>query len=309
MPKRRGVRRRGRGINAAALLLLAFLAGALVTYALLPRAHPALRRVAPRSTPQPAVSPIRTTVEPTPAAPVSPRPTPLQTPIAAPSATSATSGARVAIIIDDCGQWIDTERAYIALPIPLTLAVLPYVRYSAVVSREAAAAGKGVMLHLPMQPISHLYPGPGEITTAMSDSAIREQVQNDLDQVPLAKGVNNHEGSAATADRRVMEDVDAVLRAHDLFFIDSLTTAKSVAAEVARENGIPTASRNVFLDDVPEVAYTERMLEQTVADAKRNGFAIAIGHPKPTTLQALTLMYPRMEAQGVRFVLVQSLVK
>ncbi len=213
----------------------------------------------------------------------------------------------VAIVIDDCGQWIATERGYLALPIPLTLSVLPYVHYSAQIAGEAVAAGKGVMLHLPMEPISHANPGPGEIKTAMTDDAVIAQTQADVAQVPLAKGVNNHEGSEASADDRVMKDVIGVVKAHDLFFVDSRTSANSVGAQQARDAGVPTASRDVFLDNRADVAYTESMLEKTIEIAQRNGSAIAIGHPKPTTLEALRLMYPKMRLQGVRFVLASDL--
>jgi polysaccharide deacetylase 2 family uncharacterized protein YibQ len=219
------------------------------------------------------------------------------------------NGPEVALIIDDCGQWLNTERALIALPIPLTMSVLPHVTYTTQIAQEAANAGKGIMMHLPMEPLSHAYPGPGEIKTAMSDDDITKQTEDDVAQVPLAKGVNNHEGSEASADDRVMKDVIAVLKAHDLFFVDSRTNAKSVGAAEADSAGVPTASRNIFLDNQPDVVYTESMLERTVAIAKRDGSAIAIGHPKPTTLEAIRAMYPKMQAEGVRFVLAQDLVK
>jgi polysaccharide deacetylase 2 family uncharacterized protein YibQ len=160
-----------------------------------------------------------------------------------------------------------------------------------------------------MEPVSHINPGPGEIKTAMTDDDITKQTEDDVAQVPLARGVNNHEGSEASADARVMKDVIAVLKAHDLFFVDSRTNANSVGAQQAEDAGVPTASRNVFLDNQADVAYTESMLERTVAIAKRDGSAIAIGHPKPTTLEAIRAMYPKLQAEGVRFVLAQELVK
>jgi hypothetical protein len=214
----------------------------------------------------------------------------------------------VAIIIDDCGQWPKTEHGYLELPIPLTMSVLPHVAYSHAIAQDAETAGKGIMLHLPMEPLSHIVAGPGEIRTAMSDSAIAAQTENDIAQVPFAAGVNNHEGSAASADPRVMKDVIDVVKAHNLFFIDSRTNAKSVAAEQAQQEHVPNASRDVFLDNRADVAYSEAMLRRTADIARQTGSAIAIGHPKPTTLEALRLMYPRMQAEGVRFVLASELV-
>jgi len=275
------------------LLLIAFLLAVFVSWALFSQMYRMPRR------------PAQTFGGPPPPPSAGGSPSPLAT-----ATTGATPGAfTVAIVIDDAGQWPATERGYLALPIPLTLSVLPHVRYTAQIAQEAADAGKGVMLHLPMEPLGRDTAGPGEITTNMSDAQIAAQTENDIAQVPLAKGVNNHEGSKASADPRVMRDVMAVVKAHDLFFIDSKTNTQSVGAQVAQDAGVPNASRSVFLDNKADVAYTEKMLELTVATAKRDGSAIAIGHPRPTTLAALQAMYPKMQAEGVQFVLASELVR
>jgi uncharacterized protein len=238
-------------------------------------------------------------------------PSATETPTLAPSAASSSPnprGAKLALIIDDCGQWVNVERGYIALPVPLTLSVLPHVHAAAEIAQEAHDAGKGVMLHLPMEPLSGIYPGPGEVKTSMTDDQVAAQVQDDLAQVPLAEGVNNHEGSKASADPRVMRDVMQVLAQHgNLFFIDSRTNAASVGAQAATSAGIPTASRDVFLDNKEDVAYTEAQLREAAAIAEHSGSAIAIGHPRSTTLEAVRDMIPQLQAQGINFVLVQSL--
>ena len=105
------------------------------------------------------------------------------------------NGPQLALIVDDCGQWLQTERGFLALGVPLTLSVLPDVPFTSEIAHEASQAGKGVMLHLPMETLSGLNPGPGKVTTEMSDPQIVAQVREDLAQVPLARGVNNHEGS------------------------------------------------------------------------------------------------------------------
>ena len=232
-------------------------------------------------------------------------PSPLQRLTPAPEA----SGPRLALIVDDCGQWIDTERAFVALDVPLTLSVLPDVHYTGTIAREAADAGKGVMLHLPMETISGLNPGPGKVTTEMSDAQITAQVETDLDQVPLARGVNNHEGSKGSADPRVMRDViDVLAKRGDLFFIDSRTSPSSVGEQTAQAAGVPSAARDVFLDNQATVAYTEAQLRDAAAIAERTGSAIAIGHPRPTTLAAVRAMIPELQADGIHFVLAQELV-
>jgi len=226
-----------------------------------------------------------------------------------PSPPSGQRTGRLALIVDDCGQWIDTERGFIALQIPLTLSVLPDVPYTREVAHEAAAAGKGVMLHLPMETVSGMNPGPGKVTTAMSDPQIAKQVEDDLAQVPLARGVNNHEGSKASADERVMHDVIGVLAQHGgLFFVDSRTSVASVGESTAQALGVPTAGRDVFLDNRTDVAYTEGQLLQAAAIARRTGQAIAIGHPRPSTLEAVRALIPRLTASGIEFVLVQDMV-
>ena len=225
-----------------------------------------------------------------------------------PATTTPPGGPRLAIIIDDCGQWLDTERGFIALPVPLTLSVLPHVRYSAQIAREADAAGKGVMLHLPMEPDSGADPGPGRVTTSMDDAAIAAQVRDDLNAVPLAAGVNNHEGSRASSDDRVMRDVASVLAERHVFFVDSRTSAATVAERDASAAGVPTSRRNVFLDDVADVDATEAELRRAAALAKANGSAIAIGHPRPTTLTAVRALLPELQREGIVLVLARDLV-
>jgi hypothetical protein len=223
-------------------------------------------------------------------------------------ARPATGRPRLAIIIDDCGQWPVTERGFVDLPFPVTLSVLPHVRYGPAIAHAAEAAGKGVMLHLPMQTISGQYPGPGTITVAMGDDAIRSEVSGDLAELPEARGVNNHEGSRATADRRVMGDVADVLLRENRFWIDSRTSPESIAADVTRARGIPSASRDVFLDDVDNVPAVEAQLREAAARARESGAAIAIGHPRPATLLAVRTLGPSLEADGIDLTLASDLV-
>jgi polysaccharide deacetylase 2 family uncharacterized protein YibQ len=251
------------------------------------------------SAPAPAMSPesgasTAPIVVPSPEAALSPEP--------------GASGPKLAIIIDDCGQWIDIERAMIALPITMTFSIMPEAPYTGTVEHEAAAAQQGIMLHLPMEPMAHMDPGPGRIMVAMDDAAITAQVRSDLARVPLARGVNNHEGSRATQDPRVMHDVVSVLADEHRFFIDSLTIGSSVAGKLAAQAGIPTASRDVFLDDQDSVAAVEAQLRIAAAIAEKNGSAIAIGHPRAATLAAIRALYPEFQARGIAFVPAEQLV-
>ncbi|HTX57075.1 MAG TPA: divergent polysaccharide deacetylase family protein [Candidatus Acidoferrales bacterium] len=299
MSKRRSRRPGGAWLSLVLLFIIACAAG---WYLLRPVSH------------RPSPAPSAALAQATPASLPTPSPalssTPSATPTASATPTMNPTGPKLALIIDDCGQWVDIEQGYIALPIPITLSVLPYVHASALISREAHEAGKGVMLHLPMEPLSEIYPGPGEVKTSMSDAQVAAQVRDDLAQIPFVEGVNNHEGSKASADPRVMRDVMQVLVQHgNLFFIDSRTNAASVGEQEAHDAGIPTASRDVFLDNRADVSYTEGQLREAAALAVRTGSAIAIGHPRATTLAAVRAMIPQLEAQGITFVLAGSLTK
>jgi len=160
-----------------------------------------------------------------------------------------------------------------------------------------------------MQTISGRYPGPGTITVKMDDAAIRSEVAGDLAELPEARGVNNHEGSLATANRRVMGDIADVLVRENRFWIDSKTSAASIAASVTRDRGIPTASRDVFLDDVDSEAAVEAQLRAAAARAREDGSAIAIGHPRPATLLAVRTLGPELMAGGIDLTLASDLVR
>jgi len=143
----------------------------------------------------------------------------------------------------------------------------------------------------------------------MTDAQVRAQLAADIASLPPLPGANNHMGSKASSDPRVMRDVLTVLKADGMFYVDSMTALSSVGAPTARELGVPTAARDIFLDNQATVPYVETQLKQLEAVARRKGVAIAIGHPNPQTAQALEAMVPQMVADGFTFVTAQSLVK
>jgi polysaccharide deacetylase 2 family uncharacterized protein YibQ len=128
-----------------------------------------------------------------------------------------------------------------------------------------------------------------------------------LETVPYAAGVNNHQGSLATADRELMQALMPALRARGLFFIDSRTTAATVAYDAAERSGVRAASRKVFLDDTQTKEAILAQIELAERDALRDGSAIAIGHPHPATIAALAEAVPRLEARGIRLVFASDL--
>jgi len=222
---------------------------------------------------------------------------------------SALGHARLAIILDDLGQDRTAADAIFALPYPLTLSVLPDHPHSAEIAEEAHSRGYQVMLHLPMESLAEERPEPAELRPGLPSGEVAALVTRMLDSVPNVAGVNNHQGSQATADPALMDELMPVLRERHLFFIDSRTTAATVAYDTAQRSGLPTAFRNVpFLDDVAEVSAVRAQLELALRTARSKGEAIAIGHPHPATLQALGELLPQLEAQGVRLVFASELV-
>jgi len=206
-----------------------------------------------------------------------------------------------AIIIDDLGANLKTAHQLLALPYSLTFSVLPHLRASAETAREARRAGREVMLHLPMEPEAspHASTGGGEIRVGMTRFEVEHIIESSLASVPQAAGVNNHMGSRATADPRLMAAVMKSLSEHHLFFVDSRTTAASVAFDVARREGIPAFYRSVFLDDTESVPYTLNQLRQFRHVLDEQGAALAIGHPYPTTITALAKFLPELERDDV----------
>lgn len=216
----------------------------------------------------------------------------------------------VAIIFDDAGYSLHAAQEVLTLGRPVTISVLPGLPFSTQIAQEAPAHGAQVILHLPIEPDNPAIPlGPGAITVGMSDDAIRETVGADLDSVPTASGANNHMGSRGTSDPRVMRAVIGVMKARRLFFVDSLTSPHSVASQVAREMGVPTAVRAVFLDNQDDESYVRGQLLTLIQIAQRRGQAIAIGHVGRVTARVLRGMLPDFDEAGIRFVQVSQLVQ
>ncbi len=210
---------------------------------------------------------------------------------------------RLAIIIDDLGSDRAAAEAVFALGYPLTISVLPNHEHSAEIATEAHRRGFQVMLHLPMQSVANETPEAQELHPRMPASEVAALVDQFLKNVPDAAGVNNHQGSQATADAALMDELMPVLRDRRLFYVDSRTTAATVAYDTAQDFGVRSAFRNVpFLDDVTEVLAVRKQLEVALRGAREKGEAVAIGHPHPATLQALREVLPQAKAQGVRLV-------
>jgi polysaccharide deacetylase 2 family uncharacterized protein YibQ len=250
------------------------------------------------SRPRPAVRKPRPTAAPAPAR--EPEPSP----------RASQRDARIAIVIDDLGNDRAALERIAAWRYDVAGAVLPGLPESVAAARHLARSGKEVLLHLPMEPDGYprVQPGPGVVLRSDSDKRIAEIVAEDLDSVPGAVGVNNHMGSAATADARVMRAVVRVLADRGLFLVDSRTTEASVARRMAEEISLPAVSRRVFLDSVPTAEAIGRSFDELLSRARKDGSALAIGHPYPETMAMLERELPHLAEKRVELVRVSSLV-
>ncbi len=208
-----------------------------------------------------------------------------------PAKLPATVRPRLSIVLDDAGNSLDPLAAIAALPRAVAVAVLPNAAHAAEVARELSAQDREVLLHMPMEAVPNGGSGTGEgaVETGLGAEEIRARVARALDVVSGARGVNNHMGSRATADRSAMDAVMQELKARNVFFLDSRTTPDSVAEEAARAAGLPALRRDVFLDVTDDPAAVRLALREAIGLAKEHGHAVAIGHVHPVTLEVLRI--------------------
>lgn len=216
---------------------------------------------------------------------------------------------RVAIVIDDLGINTPNSRDAIALPAPLTLAFLSYARGLPDMTTAARAAGHELLVHVPMQPTNgEVDPGPKVLRADSTAATLRARLDWALSRFDGYVGINNHMGSAFTADSSAMRRVLAELKRRELLFLDSRTTAETTGTALAAELGVPHAARDVFLDNVQEVAAIRRNLAKAEAIARDQGFAVAIGHPHDATLAALRDWIPEARRRGIVLVPISAVV-
>ena len=219
------------------------------------------------------------------------------------------SRPRVAIIIDDMGNEKKINEAFLSLEYPISFSFLPHGSFTKKLSRQAKKMGRDVLVHLPLEPVDgSIYPGPGTLLTAMSLDEMVAVLEDDLNRVPGAIGVNNHMGSKFTADKKSMEIVLAEVKRRNMFFVDSRTTKNTIAFKVAQSMGIPSTERNVFLDHDPRIPAIKKEIHRLQDLARENGYALAIAHPNKTTWKVLYEELPKL-AKEVDMVPVQKIVE
>ncbi len=217
----------------------------------------------------------------------------------------------IAIVIDDLGQDVKQAREVLSLPGNVTLAVMPGLSQSKKIAEAAIQKNHEVLIHLPMEYRSkNGKPAPGMLRSDMTPLQFLTTVSDDVESVPGAVGINNHEGSALTENKEAMKFLMAELKARNLMFLDSFTSAKSVAYATAREFGLKTGKRDVFLDNEGDnPAYIRKQLDELADIARKNGKAIGIGHPHPATIGELRKWLAETDQQGIDIVPVSRLLQ
>ena len=218
------------------------------------------------------------------------------------------SRPQIAIIIDDLGYRRVEDYQALRLPGLISYSILPHTPHATELAERAHKKGREVLLHLPMESLHPRHLGPGAITTEMGEGETEIALHSGLFSVPYARGVSNHMGSLLTQQPEAMDLLMQLISEYPrpLYFVDSRTTPGSVAVATARRRGIPSISRDIFLDDVVEDGAIRKQFVRLLERARRKGTALAIGHPHPETLAVLGALLPELD--GVELVPVSVLV-
>lgn len=223
--------------------------------------------------------------------------------------TKADGRPQIAIVVDDLGLDINRTREAMDLPGPLSLSFLAYAKDLPHQVETGRNKGHEIWLHVPMEPGSiNIDPGPNVLLSGLPPKKLLSILRWNLDQLEKYVGINNHMGSRFTTDEDSMRIIMSELKNRGLAFLDSITSPKSTGMKIAREIGVPTAQRNVFIDHDNDITAINRQLSFAEALAKRQGRAIAIGHPRTKTLKALKIWIKTLNIRGFQLVPVSSLL-
>lgn len=221
----------------------------------------------------------------------------------------------IVIIIDDFGNNGKGTEEMLNCEVPLTAAVMPFMPYSEKEAILAHEKGFDVIMHVPMEPNygKKEWLGPRGITTNLSNTEIRNRIRDGLKDIKYAVGMNNHMGSKATQDKRVMKAILEVAKENNMVFIDSKTSSNSVVKSEADSLGVISYSRDVFLDNIKSKDHIKKQIIKLSIIANKKGYAIGIGHVGVeggvVTAEAIKEMYSILSEQGYKFITISDLIK
>jgi polysaccharide deacetylase 2 family uncharacterized protein YibQ len=210
--------------------------------------------------------------------------------------------AQLVIIIDDIGNNYDQGNAMVELAGPLTLAFLPHTPYAKKLANKAHLQQKEIILHAPMENTVKAPLGPGALTEALSEVEFKQILTKAITSIPHVQGINNHMGSALTQNAQAMQWVMETLQDEQLYFIDSLTSPKSVAYQQAIKHQLPALKRHVFLDNDKSQAALSQQWNKALRIAQTTGRAILIGHPYAESHDFLAEQLPKLAMSGIELV-------
>ncbi|STO59607.1 polysaccharide deacetylase [Canicola haemoglobinophilus] len=202
-------------------------------------------------------------------------------------ASSIYAQNKLAIVIDDIGYRPKEDSQIYALPKEVSVAIIPSAPHARQRDQLAKQQNRDILIHLPMQPLNQQKIEDGGLKLGMSQPEVYQRVKVAQHILPNAIGMNNHMGSAATADKDLMHKLMTALSQQHLFFLDSRTIGRSVAGKTAKEFGISTLERDIFIDDNDELSDVQRQWNAAIQHARKKGSAIVIGHPRKNTIAVL----------------------
>ena len=220
-----------------------------------------------------------------------------------------TADPRIALIIDDIGFNLRRAEQFLTAGIPITFSILPRLCCSESSAQALHEGGHELMLHQPMEPFNpKLDPGPGALYVGDKLQKIDRIMEENIAEVPYAIGINNHMGSRFTSCQKEMKEALKVVKANGLFFVDSLTTNRSMGYKTAIRLNMAAARRNIFLDYSPEEPSILLQINRLKRHAIKYGHAIGIGHPFMETARAIDSFKGMIRKSGISMVQVSRLV-
>jgi polysaccharide deacetylase 2 family uncharacterized protein YibQ len=210
--------------------------------------------------------------------------------------------AQLVIIIDDIGNNYEQGNAMVELEGSLTLAFLPHTPYAKKLANKAYLVHKEIILHAPMENTTKAVLGPGALTQELTETELKQTLKEAIASIPHTQGINNHMGSALTQNKQSMKWVMETLQDEQLYFVDSLTSPKSVAYKLAQQQGLPSLRRHVFLDNDTSFASLNKQWQQALRISKKYGSAVLIAHPYTESHDFLAQKIPELSDQNVQLV-------
>ncbi|MDD2928124.1 MAG: divergent polysaccharide deacetylase family protein [Candidatus Omnitrophica bacterium] len=216
---------------------------------------------------------------------------------------------KIAIVLDDWGYNLNNLEILEDIRYPLTVAVLPNLKYSGRISEELHNRGFEIILHLPMEPEEKYSLEKNTIKVSLEKDRILHILDKDLASIAYARGISNHMGSKATSDPRIMEIIFKELKRRKLYFLDSYVTSRSICLRLARKLNLTFFKRDIFLDNKGDKEYIKQQIYELKVKSRLRGFAIGIGHDRRATLEVLREVMPLMAREGYKFVFLSEMAQ